>query len=253
MPAGPGLDWRDPDAYRPLLGCDAALHAWEWLRRDPDYRDAHARGDHDLAAQFGLHTLEDPALCAADARPLWTESADPFVITARATPSTSAGALDLQRCGLSIFTFPGKVDGEYIFLGDGRHTLRFDLLSGTLGAGPVRLSWRMPQPSEALPAIMALRRFAIWWRTGSLVDISFPSAARAARWLTLLRVRDALETGASQREIAACLFGSAIAGARWRLDNGSYRLRVQRLVRSSRLVALRGAAQLLRPPPWWRG
>jgi hypothetical protein len=246
-------DWRDFGAYRPLLGCDAALHAWEWLRRDNAYQDAYARRDHSLATQFGLHLLENPARWAADARPLWMEAIDPFVIAVRATPSTDAEALDPRRCGPIICACTQGPNGEHIFLGDGRRTLRLDLLSGTLGAGPVRLSWRMPQPAKALPAIMALRRFSIWCQTGSLVDIGFPSAARAARWMTLLRVRDAIETGASQREIAACLFGSRHGGARWRIENASYRLRVQRLVRSSRLVALRGAAELLRPPSGWRG
>jgi hypothetical protein len=253
VPADLWPDWRDPDAYRALLGCDAALHAWEWLRRDEAYQNAYAQGDQCSAIRFGLHALEDPARGAADASPLWMESVDPFVIAAQATPSTEAEAFDARRYGLSLCIGPENSPGEHIFLSDGRRTLRLDLISGTLLAGPVRLSWRVPKPFEALPAIMALRRLAIWCRTGSLVDIGYPSIARARRWLTLLRVHDAFRAGASQREIAGALFGHQFAGARWRLEDGSYRLRAQRLARSARLIARRGPAELLRPPPSWTG
>ncbi|WP_429771095.1 transcriptional regulator domain-containing protein [Aurantiacibacter flavus] len=39
-PVGRAPDGSDPQAYRWLASLDRAGWAWEWLRRDPDYRGA---------------------------------------------------------------------------------------------------------------------------------------------------------------------------------------------------------------------
>ncbi|WP_296614651.1 DUF6499 domain-containing protein [Sphingomonas sp.] len=57
MPRWSPPDWRDADAYAPvLLGGRPAL-AWELLRRDPAYRAFVARDDSARAAasRWGLH------------------------------------------------------------------------------------------------------------------------------------------------------------------------------------------------------
>lgn len=40
-PVGPpgSPNWRDGDSYRPLLQLDREGWAWEWLRRNPAYRE----------------------------------------------------------------------------------------------------------------------------------------------------------------------------------------------------------------------
>lgn len=253
MSGGCVPDWRDPAAYHALRGCDASHHAWEWVRREPSYRAAYTLGDHQKAACFGLHRLEDPDLCAMTARPLWTEAADPFVITVHARPTSDPGAFDIKHLGHAVQVHVDDSHGEHLIVGNGRRSLQLNLLSGTFRAGPVQLLWRIPHPADALPAIVSLRRLVIWHRTGRLVPIDHPSAARAARWSTLLRVQDALIAGASQREIAQILFGGHLIGHRWRVEAESYRLRIRRLVRSARQVAESGGAMLLRPPSAWRG
>lgn len=61
-----------------------------------------------------------------------------------------------------------------------------------------------------------------------------PRERRAAHWILELRVGDAILEGATQQEMARELFGGAIAPRKWRLDSASYRLRIQRLVRTAR-------------------
>ena len=36
------FDWRSPDTYSDLLDSDAAAFAWEYLRRNPEYRRDYA-------------------------------------------------------------------------------------------------------------------------------------------------------------------------------------------------------------------
>jgi hypothetical protein len=64
----------------------------------------------------------------------------------------------------------------------------------------------------------------------------------------LLRAHDALAAGASQREIAACLFDELAAQRRWRVNAPHLRSRVQRLVRAARQAACGAYLGLLAPP-----
>jgi hypothetical protein len=61
-------DWRDPAHYRALRDAGRAAFAWEWLRRDPAYRQAALIGIPANARRFGLVRFESPELAAPDAR-----------------------------------------------------------------------------------------------------------------------------------------------------------------------------------------
>lgn len=52
------FDWRSADTYTELLDSDAAAFAWEYLRRNPEYRRDYA-ALADIAAQG---TLDSPAM-----------------------------------------------------------------------------------------------------------------------------------------------------------------------------------------------
>jgi len=53
-------DWRDEDSYSDLEGSTAKQWAWEFLRRNPEYREAWESGDSASAAAWGLEELTDP-------------------------------------------------------------------------------------------------------------------------------------------------------------------------------------------------
>lgn len=57
MPPWAPPDWRDSDAYAPVLEGGRPALAWELLRRDPDYRASivGAGSGCDTLARWGLH------------------------------------------------------------------------------------------------------------------------------------------------------------------------------------------------------
>src|SRR5690242_18329216 len=69
-------DWRATGAYLYVLHLTPPELAWEYLRRNPDYRDdcdRHVRGEAASATRWGLIAFEDPHVDARWARPSWNE------------------------------------------------------------------------------------------------------------------------------------------------------------------------------------
>lgn len=243
-------DWRSDTPYRALAACDAPLIAWEWLRRDPAYRAAVVRGDTD-AGRFGLHRFEDPVCSSALARVWWRRDVDPFVLTAAAAPCAGGEAFspDLLPVAAAIERLAGA---ERLLVTDGAHSLRVDIVAGTLLEGPAHLTWQLPGLVAAAAPMQALARFIALCRTGVLRRGTYPTPAAARRWALLLRVSDALDAGASQREIAAALFGEEAIGRRWRVNAAARRTQIQRLVRQTRWLRAQPAARLLMPEAFRR-
>ncbi len=69
--------WYPTAAYLYVLHLDDLALAWEYLRRNPDYRldwlRCHRRPQaaQQAAHRWGLRLLEDPALDAREAHPAW--------------------------------------------------------------------------------------------------------------------------------------------------------------------------------------
>ena len=65
--------WYPTAAYLYTLHLDGPALAWEYLRRNPDYRLdwLRRRRRSDTAHRWGLRLLEDPELDARDAHPAW--------------------------------------------------------------------------------------------------------------------------------------------------------------------------------------
>lgn len=256
---GQVADWRDEAAYAPLLAADRSLFAWEWLRRDPAFRDAAtrsrsrpvaagpaARVSDQAAARWGLHAFEPPCLSAGKARPLWRREVFPAILCVRARDEGEHGErLDLGRLERFVTILKGPTGTEHLLLSDGWRTLRLDIMSGTVTAGPVLLDYQLCGMKRALGPLLALRQLLALWRGGQFSRSLHPPEARAARWILVLRARDALAAGANQKEIAAGLLDGAAAGPRWRVEAPDVRSRVQRLVRTARKMAAGGYLSLL--------
>lgn len=139
--AGPVADWRDADAYAPLLAADRSLFAWEWLRREPAYRAAAraALKGHESpegAERWGLHRFEDPDRAAPEARPVWRADRYRHVLSARAAPPVAPGdALDLARLSCRATLVRGAAGAEHMLFSDGLRTVRLDLVGGGASAG----------------------------------------------------------------------------------------------------------------------
>jgi hypothetical protein len=241
-------DWQLPHRYAHLRDADRRLFAWEWLRRCPAYRRAWQRYRADpgsrvatrVARRFALIVLEDPARDARSARPVWRSEHDPRVVRADAKGLVGAPAdlFDILRLAPVAHVAVSRDGSEHWLFSDGGWLLRLDVVEGTLLGGPTLLRFRVEGltnlPSQ-LGALGELVRRLGAPETG----LRGCTTRRNQRWITELRTADALQQGASQRQIAQSLFGD-IAGKGWRLDSESYRSRTQRLVRAAR-------ARLLRP------
>lgn len=251
-------DWRDAAAYEPLLEADRSLFAWEWLRRDRNYRAAAQRaleagssGDRGYPAEaperWGLHAFEPPWLTARDARPVWSAEVHPYVLGVEAGPPTGQDVFDLERFG-PISTLVRAGDGrEHLLISDGLRAIRMDVLAGTLAGSPAELRYRLSGLAAAEGPVQTLRRLLSLWRTGRFCRSLHPGEARAKRWLLMLRAHDALAAGANQRAIAGELLGGNGVRERWRVEAPSLRSRVQRLVSRTRFMAAGGYTLLLSP------
>lgn len=236
---GPIADWRQAGAYAPLLEADRSVFAWEWLRRNPVYREVagadRSNGSSGDAARWGLHRLEDPSRGAFEARPIWRAADHPHVLRARARAATSeADAVDLSH--LQGVVDKGRL-GEHWLLSDGFHTIRLDLAGRSGSGGPVELCYLLAGRAAVRSPLLVLRRLLAFADTGRLSKSLHPPERRARRWILALRAFDAVAAGARQRDIAALLLSDAAAEARWRIRAASVRSQVQRLTRWARQLA----------------
>ena len=135
---------------------------------------------------------------------------------------------------------------EHAVLSDGWHRIRIDVEEGSIACQEaVLLHYRLLGIASAEPKILPLRRFLELCRHGRFARSLFPRDPRVDRWLTVLRVHDALAAGASQREIGGALFGDDRILLDWKSDADSLRSRVRRLVRDAHVMARGGYRHLL--------
>ena len=245
-------DWRDPRDYAALLEAERPAIAWEWLRRTREYREEHerarkagAREREERAARWGLHAFEAPGLASQSARPIWRRDRFAFVLEATAgAGGPPEDRLDLGRVASFATLWTGS-EGEHLLLSDGLRQIRLDILSGTLADGPARLRYRLEGFAAASAPVLVLRRLTAFARCGRFSRALHVPDPRASRWIALLRAHDALEAGATQRDIAEVLLGEDATARRWRSAAPSLRSRAQRLVRGARAMSRGGYAALL--------
>lgn len=255
-------DWREEAAYEPLLPVARAGFAWEWLRRDPAYRAAAgaalarrseeggaSAGADEAAARWGLHAFEAADLDARSARPLWRREALPFVLDAEAADDGGReDRVDIASAGRLATLAVDPAGREHLLLSDGCRSIRLDIVSGSVRAGPVMLRYRLAGLSGVAAPLRVLRQLVALCRDGDFSAALHPREQRAHRWILMLRAQDALAAGAGQREIAAHLLAREAMGQRWRVEAPGQRSRAQRLVREARRMAAGGYLALLGGP-----
>jgi hypothetical protein len=252
-----GEDWRDDARYSALLRADRSIFAWEWLRRNREYREAAAGTlqpgrslniSNSAVTRWGLHRFENPYLPAPFGRPMWTALADPFVLRVAAAPAAPGpDTFDPNHFPGLVNRFEAAGGCEHILITDGLKTIRLDVVEGRMGTGAAIFRYMPAGIRAAEPGLLSLRRLLALCKRGGLSGPLFRPETRATRWILELRVHDALQKGASQREIAGVLFGARISDSRWRLEAPTVRLQVQRLVRRARTMAEGGYFDLIKP------
>lgn len=245
--------WQSPAAYLYVLRLGGPSLAWEYLRRNPEYRadwTRRHRNNGDLVSRWHLEVFEDPNLDAREARPVWRLRRHQRIrLQAADTPPDDPE--DAHR--FSLWNVPGTKR----LVHDGRHMLLTsfaddkvlhlalgqDLHDGVpfefvLGSGA--------QMEEASRAVERHRRL----EAGEGQPV--PLVSRRPGRLALmheraLRAFDGGAAAASQREIARHLFGTEPVAQNWHTDS-ELRAQVRHLLRRARALVDGGYRDLLDMP-----
>ena len=227
--------WRASAAYLYVLGLDGPLLAWEYLRRNPDYRrdwDGQRSDPTRCAAQWGLAFLEDPQLDARGTQPVWSNDPDALVHIA-AYHANAAPTVD----AFGIWNMPGRKSLLY----DGRQML----LAAFVGARILRMAIASDISDGAPFAYVIRSGVRARARCQAVEDYlttlfsTEPRAYCASRQrpgrVALLHMRalqalDGRAIGASHREIAAAIFGEDRVAESWHADS-ELRAQVRHLLR----------------------
>jgi len=236
-------------AYLYVLHLDQPSLAWEYLRRNPEYR----RDWLDplrwpvIAHRWGLRLLEDPGLDARDAHPVWLAD----------HPGQGQLYPDLDpRPDAATFDF-WRIPGRKGLIHDGRCLRVTTSCSGcqvTLAMAPgledggafvvaLRPGAQPGLRARARAISDALDNLAGASEAASLAQTFARPSATALLELHTLQALDASLAGASLREVAAGLFGVAAVTHGWHADAG-LRSKIRRLVRRGRTLMLDGYRRL---------
>jgi hypothetical protein len=232
--------WSSDEFCSSLLNADAAAFAWEWLRRSQSYRSAFAafarNEDPVPSLRFGLERYEHPGIAVPEARPIWGDNVSRDVIRAHVSDpfAASMDRVDLRLLSNFVTVAIGADEVEHVLLTDGTHSIRIDVVVGTLIGCPAALTYLLHGISGLKGPIGALERLRLLITTGRFSPPSTRSIDRRRRWIDELRVADALAEGHNQQRIARALFGGAVATQRWRIESAPHRRRVQRLAATAR-------------------
>lgn len=247
--------WYPTAAYLYALHLDGPALAWEYLRRNPDYRldwlYRHRRPQTALA--WGLRLLEDPALDARDEQPAWFPDHEAVVhLYADDDPPPDAGAFEFWN-----------VPGHKRLIHDGKRLV----LTAHWPGCCVRLALG-PGLEDGMACLCAMRTCAspcaryraLAAGLDALTAATAATPAAAARGrptpaalqeLHTLQALDATLAGASLREAAEGLFG-VDAVADWYSDGG-LRSKARRLVQRGDALMRGGYRRLAQLAPLEKG
>ncbi|MGY8822075.1 MAG: DNA -binding domain-containing protein [Pseudomonadales bacterium] len=234
-------------AYLYVLHLDGPALAWEYLRRNPDYRrDWADRLRQGMAGnRWGLCVLEDPALDARDAHPIWlTDQPGLVQLYPDLDPMPGATAFD-------VWSIPGRKslihDGCCLRVtaclpgGRVRLGIAHGLKHGDAFVVAMRPSRQPRDPLRALAAALdELAAASVAAPMGQTFARPSPTALLDVQTLQAL---DANLAGASLREVAVEVFGRGAVTHGWHADAG-LRSKVRRLVRRGRTLMLDGYRSL---------
>jgi hypothetical protein len=245
--------WHCSAAYLYALHLDAGSLAWEYLRRNGAYRRAWERGPRNStggARHWGLAALENPNLDAREAQPLWQADLYPIVRLAPDNSDLSAHAAASEP--FSLWRIRGRkslaADGRCLRLTSrwGQKCLRASLDVALEEASALTFCIPATTDPRFVVAVMNTyhelverrpRESPLPERPG-VTDLLHPRALQAL---------DGRAAGASQREIAAALFGRESVVDSWQPDS-ALRAQVRYLLRKAQELSLGGYRKLLARP-----
>lgn len=182
---------------------------------------------------------------ATDARLFWHEELDAAVLLAVARPPTAHNTGFDVRSLSNLATILCDTTFERLSLSDGYHHLRIDIASGSLLRGPVTLRFLIDDDARAPAKLTEILRFRALRSRGSFAKWLEPALPQRRRWVLQLRALDAVNAGATTREIASALFPIRAAREDWRNDGESVRSSIRRLIANARRMSEVGYRAIL--------
>ena len=244
------VHWHPSAAYLYVLHLDGPALAWEYLRRNPEYRrlwQRHRRRPQYEAHRWCLRLLEDPTRDARDAHPDWFPDPSSVVqVYPDADPTTDALLFQLWRIpGRKHLTHDGKRLVLTTQLVDRmlRMAISPALEDGMAYAYAVRAGCQLRERWRAIEADLAMLDAASAHRSAITMDRPGRTAMLHMRTLQAL---DGTLAGASQRGVAEVLFGISAVAERW-YDDSDLRAQVRRLIRRGQTLMGGGYRHLLQP------
>ena len=243
------LEWKGSAAYLYILHLDRYGLAWEYLRRNEEYREhwQHQAQCPDPAMRWGCATFEHPDRDARDACPQWViESPDRIhlIPASQEHPSDHPFSLWMLRGSRSLMHL-----GSHLTLHIQSSFLNtYVCVDPTVEEGkPYAFMVRADQwCRERLRATsVAIEQF-FHSHTARSASHVYPLNRTALTHARTLQALDGVYAGASQRDIAAALFGDHRVQSQWTSD-GELRAQVRYLIRRGKDWMNGGYRSLLHP------
>lgn len=202
---------------------------------------------------FGGFTFaENPDLPAPEARIIWHADLDPLTMSVTVLRADRDGPdhANLSKLSPWLTVARDSQGREQAVLSDGWRRIRLQVEQGSLvGEGPALVRYHMEGIAAADRHLLALRRFLDLVRRDRFSGALYPHEGRTDRWIEVLRVHDAMRTGASHRDIGRVLFGADRVERDWDGPSDSLRSRVRRLARDAVAMARGAYRDLLHKAP----
>nr|MBP6014961.1 DUF2285 domain-containing protein [Alphaproteobacteria bacterium] len=205
------LDWRSKESYAYTARLTRLGWAWEFLRRNPRFREEHEeslaiaepRSQFEALRHWGLLRTDDPAKNALEARLFWDPGACPHVLPlVSGCCSTATDTLRVPRM-------------HHVLICDGVRRLQLSVWVMS-GSEPDRILTEAVVPTrDAQCRWRALNCFNDYLFSGALPQRHFRSDGTSDRLTRVVQVLDGARSGAPHREIAIALYGHRGIMADW--------------------------------------
>jgi hypothetical protein len=194
----------------------------------------------------GCIFAESPDRSGSEAIIAWGEGLDPACaqITVRRCNEWQGG-FQIDRFADRAAVIVTAAGREHVTINNGQSCWRFDVMTGSILNGPVHLDVVIDDLVMADRKLTTVQRLiALHNNPASLMRRKRP-IKNNLRIVTALRVSDALNSGASYRQIGVSLFGETRVKHQWYGASESMRSQVRRLVVLARNLGDGGWQRLL--------
>jgi hypothetical protein len=237
-------DWRDPKNYDWMTALPRTAWAWEFLRRNPQYRKAYAahladtdsqgRHLHRSALPWGLLRMEDPALDVRTADVLWQMKVCREVLPLAASimrPGTAVATLRLDdlKCRTTLYNYGVEQRKEVLFAQEGR-ALQLTVFGEVPLEEALLLTPALPVLPHAKSRLLAVRRLADLVKHGWLRPALYKRERQNSRLARVAQALDGWLAQAPQRAIGDALFASDRIARDWSDPRNHLRDHVRRAI-----------------------